>query len=87
MEIRQNRADCLGYYGVARDLAVLYKINLTLPQINTINYADIPVPVTISSSDVHRIQATSISGIKIIRPRLVSQIFKTSRYKFHQYLG
>ena len=64
LEIRQNRADCLGYYGVARDLAVLYKINLTLPQINTINYADIPVPVTISSSDVHRIQATSISGIK-----------------------
>jgi len=64
LEIRQNRADCLGYYGIARDLAVFYKINLVLPQINTINYSNTPVPITISSPDVHRIQATSISNIK-----------------------
>jgi len=64
LEIRQNRADCLGYYGIARDLAVFYKISLVLPQINTINYSNTPVPITISSPDVHRIQATSISDIK-----------------------
>jgi phenylalanyl-tRNA synthetase beta subunit len=27
LDIKVNRGDCLGYYGIARDLAVFYKIN------------------------------------------------------------
>lgn len=64
LEVRQNRGDCLGYYGIARDLAVLYHIDLTLPSINSLNYGQENVPVTIKSSDVHRIQTTKISQIK-----------------------
>lgn len=64
LEIRQNRADCLGYYGLARDLAVFYQINLKLPEINILKYSDSPVPVTISSPDVQRILAATVSGIK-----------------------
>ena len=30
LEIRQNRGDCLGYYGIARDLSVFYRIPLCL---------------------------------------------------------
>jgi len=64
LEIRQNRADCLGYYGLARDLSVFYQIDLKLPEINQIKYSDTPIPITINSSDVYRIQAASISSIK-----------------------
>jgi len=64
LEIRQNRADCLGYYGVARDLAVFNKIDLNIPEIKDIKFSDSPIPITINSPDVYRIQATKISNLK-----------------------
>jgi phenylalanyl-tRNA synthetase beta chain len=64
LEVRQNRADCLGYYGIARDLSVFYQIELKLPEISQIKYSNSPIPVTINSTDVYRILATSISNIK-----------------------
>jgi phenylalanyl-tRNA synthetase beta chain len=64
LEIRSNRADCLGYYGVAKDLAAYYQIDLKIPQISDIKFSDSPVPVTINSPDVSRIQATKISNLK-----------------------
>lgn len=64
LEIRQNRADCLGYYGIARDLAVYYKININLPQPTQPQFTSDQTPITISSPDVHRIQATRLSNIK-----------------------
>ncbi len=32
LEIRQNRADCLGYWGIAKDLATLYDLTFKSPQ-------------------------------------------------------
>ncbi len=64
LEIRSNRADCLGYYGIARDLAAYYQINLIIPQITNFQFSDSRIPITINSPDVHRIQATKISNIK-----------------------
>jgi phenylalanyl-tRNA synthetase beta chain len=64
LEIRSNRADCLGYYGIARDLATYYQINLIIPQITNFQFSDSQIPITINSPDVHRIQATKISNIK-----------------------
>ncbi|MFA5025955.1 MAG: phenylalanine--tRNA ligase beta subunit-related protein [Candidatus Shapirobacteria bacterium] len=64
LEIRQNRADCLGYYGVARDLATFYQIDLKIPEIIDFEFSDSIIPITVNSADVHRIQATKISNIK-----------------------
>ncbi|MFA5828195.1 MAG: phenylalanine--tRNA ligase beta subunit-related protein [Candidatus Shapirobacteria bacterium] len=72
LEIRQNRADCLGYYGLALDLSVFYNINLILPTHPVLQITDLPasqagyrLPITINSPDVKRIQAIKISDLKI----------------------
>lgn len=66
LEIRQNRADCLGYYGLARDLSVFYNIKLNLPITNyQLPVTSYQLPITISSPDVRRIQAIKVSGLKI----------------------
>ncbi|MFA6008179.1 MAG: phenylalanine--tRNA ligase beta subunit-related protein [Candidatus Shapirobacteria bacterium] len=64
LEVRQNRADCLGYYGVARDLATFYKINLKIPEIKDLKFSNSQIPITINSPDVYRIQATKVSSLK-----------------------
>ncbi|HWS48579.1 MAG TPA: phenylalanine--tRNA ligase beta subunit-related protein [Candidatus Methanoperedens sp.] len=64
LEIRQNRADCLGYYGVAKDLATFYQIDLEIPKTNNPEFLNSPIPISINSSDVYRLQATKISNIK-----------------------
>ncbi len=64
LEIRQNRGDCLGYYGIIRDLAVFYNISLNMPIIDSqLPVSDNQLPITISSSDVHRILAIKLSKI------------------------
>ncbi len=65
LEIRQNRADCLGYYGIARDLAVYYHIKLSLPATKPLIFTSEVLPISINSPDVKRILATKISGIKV----------------------
>lgn len=64
LEIRSNRADCLGYYGIARELATFYKIDFQIPEISNLKFTDSPIPITINSPDVYRIQATKISNVK-----------------------
>lgn len=64
LEIRQNRADCLSYYGIARDLATFYQTDLITPEIGDIKFSDSVIPITINSPDVYRLQATKISNIK-----------------------
>lgn len=64
LEIRQNRGDCLGYYGLARDLSVWYNTPLVLPQITPQALTDYQLPITITSPDVKRIQALKISHVK-----------------------
>src|SRR3989339_641142 len=67
LEIRQNRGDCLGYYGLARDLSTLYNLKLKTPSTNPnllqTTTAKLPISVT-ATNDVRRIMAVKISGIK-----------------------
>ncbi len=65
LEVRQNRGDCLSYYGIAKELSVLYG-PLALPATNlpstTKNY-QLPIKVT-TPKNVYRIQALRISNLK-----------------------
>jgi len=64
LEVRQNRGDCLGYYGIASDLAPLYGPIVTSSQTIPKNDNLPPTPVTINSPDVYRIQSLTISNLK-----------------------
>lgn len=65
LEIRQNRADCLGYYGIVRDLAVFYNIELNAPDTSITTPTRLQqLPIEIKSPDVHRILAARISNLK-----------------------
>ena len=64
LEVRQNRGDCLGYYGIASDLAPVYG-PLAIPTYTIAKNDNLPpTPVTINSPDVYRIQSLSISNLK-----------------------
>lgn len=65
LEIRQNRGDCLGYYGLARDLSAFYNTSLALPTV-TISFASSEkLPITVTAvNEIKRIQAIKISNIK-----------------------
>lgn len=66
LEIRQNRGDCLGYYGIARDLSVFYRIPLCLPQSSLPAISSsyrLPINVT-AEKQVKRIQAIRISRLQ-----------------------
>lgn len=64
LDIKVNRGDCLGYYGIARDLAVFYKIpfnNLS----KTINLnSNYQLPIRITTDNVKRVMAVKISDLK-----------------------
>lgn len=65
LDIKTNRGDCLGYYGLARDLSVFYKTNLVLPKTNKLRFTDYVLPITVSSPDVTRVMCLKISHIKV----------------------
>ncbi len=66
LEIRQNRGDCLGYWGIAKELAILYNLKLKSPK------APLPsivsktsLPITVKAQDqVTRIMAVKITSLK-----------------------
>ncbi|MDD5481657.1 MAG: phenylalanine--tRNA ligase beta subunit-related protein, partial [Candidatus Shapirobacteria bacterium] len=65
LEIRQNRADCLGYWGLAKDLAVLYDLPLRKPKINLPNIASpktLPIKVE-AQGQIIRIMAVKIGRL------------------------
>ena len=66
LDIKVNRGDCLGYYGLARDLSVLYNLSLkNLSDVETPRGASLPpLPITITTDKVRRIMALKISAIK-----------------------
>lgn len=70
LEIRQNRGDCQGYYGIAKDLSVFYNIPLEtiksplLQGEGSAKHLGI-LPIQINSSDVKRILAVSIDNIVV----------------------
>jgi phenylalanyl-tRNA synthetase beta chain len=63
LDIKVNRGDCLGYYGLARDLAVFYNLKLNIPQIPTLNFNTKNPSISINSTDVSRIQAVKLTGV------------------------
>jgi len=62
LEVKQNRADCLGYWGVAKDLAVLYNLNLEEPKIDLPNITgQKALPIRIEAQK----QVTRVMAVKI----------------------
>jgi len=63
LDIKVNRGDCLGYYGIARDLSVLYHLDLSSTdyQCPSSNYQ---LPIAISTSNVTRVMAAKIVHLK-----------------------
>ncbi len=66
LEVRHNGADCLGYFGLAKELSVLYNFPLSLPKTKSILKSKLPLtPVRITSkSGVKRLMATTMVSIK-----------------------
>lgn len=66
LDIKVNRGDALGYYGLARDLSVYYQIPLLTSENQTpIAAPGNQLPITVNSADVRRVQAVKISGISV----------------------
>ena len=64
LEIRQNRAEAQSYFGLAKDLAVLYP-PFILPQITLPKFpTNKNTTIDIQSPDVYRIQSLVISNLK-----------------------
>lgn len=64
LDIKVNRGDCLGYYGIAKDLSVLYNIPLILPESGISSLvSDYPLPITVTTDKVKRIMAIKFSGL------------------------
>ena len=64
LDIKVNRGDCLGYYGIARDLSVLYNIPLVLPEFKDFPKSDYQLPIKVTTDKVKRIMALKISNLK-----------------------
>ncbi|MFA6369068.1 MAG: phenylalanine--tRNA ligase beta subunit-related protein [Candidatus Shapirobacteria bacterium] len=65
LDIKVNRGDCLGYYGLARDLSVFYNIelkqlNLNLPK----QESKYQLPINIKTNKVKRVMAVKLSNLK-----------------------
>lgn len=65
LDIKVNRGDCLGYYGIARDLSVLYNIPLILAEnIAITSKTRQSLPITITTNNVKRVMSLKISELK-----------------------
>jgi phenylalanyl-tRNA synthetase beta chain len=64
LDIKVNRGDCLGYYGLARDLSVLYNIPLSSEFGISFPVSNYSLPITVTTDKVKRIMAIKISGLK-----------------------
>ncbi|MDD2483205.1 MAG: phenylalanine--tRNA ligase beta subunit-related protein [Candidatus Shapirobacteria bacterium] len=65
LDIKVNRGDCLGYYGLAKDLSVFYNLPLqnlssTIDDLKS-NYS---LPIQVNTSNVKRVMAAKICHIK-----------------------
>ncbi len=68
LDIKVNRGDCLGYYGIARDLAVFYNLklnNLASPlHQGKMSAGQKGLPIKIETDTVTRVMSVKISNIK-----------------------
>ncbi len=64
LDIKVNRGDCLGYYGIARDLAVFYNLKL-IDLSSPINLSSVnKLPIKVETDTVIRVMSVKISDLK-----------------------
>lgn len=68
LDIKVNRGDCLGYYGLAKDLSVFYNIKLVSPFCQremSEGQRDLEIlPIQINTNNVKRVVSVKISNLK-----------------------
>lgn len=64
-EVRQNRADCLGVYGLAREVAAYYGLKVKLPEAKKIAATGDRLDIKVEAKEqVKRILAVKLTGVK-----------------------
>jgi len=64
LDIKVNRGDCLGYYGLARDLSVFYNLPFQDLSENIDSKSNYSLPIQITTSNVKRVMAAKICHLK-----------------------
>ena len=64
LDIKVNRGDCLGYYGLAKDLSVFYNLPLQTPNYQLNNQSDYQIPIEVNTNNAKRVMALKLSGLK-----------------------
>jgi len=64
LDIKVNRGDCLGYYGLARDLSVFYNLPLQNLSKNIDIKSNYNLPIQVTTSNVKRVMAVKICHLK-----------------------
>lgn len=65
LDIKINRGDCLGYYGLAHDLSVLYQIEFKNPKFSLPSPPATPqLPLSVKTNKVIRVMAQKFIGLK-----------------------
>ena len=64
LDIKVNRGDCLGYYGLAKDLSVFYQLPLKNLSTELLSDSKHQLPIQVSTDKVKRIMAVKISELK-----------------------
>jgi len=65
LDIKVNRGDCLGYYGLAKDLSVFY--NLPLQNLSSTiddQQSNYKLPIQVTTNKVKRVMAAKLSNLK-----------------------
>ena len=74
LDIKVNRGDCLGYYGLAKDLSVFYNIPLKNLS-NSITPTTEILPIQVNTNNVKRVMAIKMSKLKNTTSPLWLQTF------------
>lgn len=64
LDIKVNRGDCLGYYGIARDLAVFYNLKLNDLSSPINSNSTNQLPIKIETDTVTRVMSIKVSDLK-----------------------
>jgi len=64
LDIKVNRGDCLGYYGMVKDLSILYDIPVKLPKTYSYPNSNYSLPIQVTSKDVTRVMSVKIIHVK-----------------------
>lgn len=81
LDIKVNRGDCLGYFGIAKDLSVFYQIPLVI-NVSTeiINQAKSNLSIKVTTDNVVRILAVKLSQLQ----NSISPTWLQNFLKYHQ---